>query len=172
MQMGARPTRALAFIVAAVLVLMAATVAPSHARSRSVPEFEIVTFSGELFSCDSLKGHPALLIFWAPWCKVCQRELPLLAAFFKEGEAPDLQVLSIGFADVRGSIEAFVKAHPDPYVVPTAYDEDRWVANALKITATPTFVVLDRYGDVALIHRGGGLLQNGEFRVFLASRKE
>lgn len=139
------------------------------AETRSAPRFETITFSGESFSTDSLKGRPALLIFWAPWCKVCQRELPLLAEFSKEGKSKSLRILSIGFADVRENVEAFVKARPETFVFPTAYDEDRWVAHAFKITATPTSVVLDAQGHIALVHRGGGLLQNLEFREFLAS---
>jgi thioredoxin-related protein len=78
-------------------------------------------------------------------------------------------VLSIGFADTRTNVEAFVKARPNVFVFPTAYDEDRWVANAFKINATPTYVLVDARGNLVLVHRGGGLLQSVQFREFLST---
>jgi thiol-disulfide isomerase/thioredoxin len=137
----------------------------------AAPTFEIVTLAGEAYTNASIKGQPALLVFWAPWCQVCQRELPLLGRFY-QGEKPSrLRVISIGFADTRTNVEAFVKARAGVFLFPTAYDEDRWVAQTFKVNATPTSVLLDAQGQVVLIHRGGGLLQNDQFREFLSTLK-
>ncbi|MGH7229309.1 MAG: TlpA family protein disulfide reductase, partial [Nitrospiraceae bacterium] len=62
-------------------------------------------------------------------------------------------------------------ARPSDFVFPTAYDEDRWVAQAFKITTTPTYVLVDTRGQIVLVHRGGGLLQNMQFREFLSTLK-
>jgi thiol-disulfide isomerase/thioredoxin len=133
------------------------------------PPFEIVTASGDTFSSTTLKGHPALLVFWAPWCKVCQRELPELAKFYQDGKPEALRMLSIGFADLRSNVEAFVKDRPEVFVFPNAYDEDRWLAQTFRVNATPTYVALDSEGHIALVHRGGGVLQNPKFREFLSA---
>lgn len=135
------------------------------------PDFEIVTLAGEAFTKASLKGQPVLLVFWAPWCRVCQHELPLLGQFYRHDKPQQLRVIAIGFADSRTNVEAFVGARSDAFPFPTAYDEDRWVAQAFKVTATPTCVVVDAQGRVVLIHRGGGLLQNGRFRELLQTVK-
>ncbi|HJU04823.1 MAG TPA: TlpA disulfide reductase family protein [Nitrospiraceae bacterium] len=135
------------------------------------PAFDLVTLSGETYSNDSLKGRPVLLVFWAPWCKVCQRELPLLSQFQQQDKPAPLRMLSIGFADIRANVEAFVKARPDVFVFPTAYDEDRWMAQTFKVNATPTYVLLDAQGSIVLVHRGGGVLQNLQFREFLSALK-
>jgi thiol-disulfide isomerase/thioredoxin len=149
---------------------------PTHMHATSTmqpaPAFEFVTFEGEAYSNESLKGRPVLLVFWAPWCDVCQRELPLLRDF-SQGEKPgQLGILSVGFADSRGNVERFVKERAGTFIFPTAYDEDRWVAQAFKINATPTYVVLDYEGNIVLVHRGGGILQNGQFRKFLERLKD
>lgn len=81
-------------------------------------------------------------MFWAPWCKVCRREL----------------------------VEIFVKEQAGSFALPTAYDEDRWVSQSFKINATPTSVLLDEQGRIALVHRGSGILQNAQFREFLSRR--
>jgi thiol-disulfide isomerase/thioredoxin len=146
-----------------------ADMAVSEAADSMVPNFELVTFGGETYSDKSLRGQPTLLVFWAPWCNVCQRELPLLEQFYRQSRPAQLRVLSIGFADTRSNVEAFVKARPNVFVFPTAFDEDRWVANAFKINATPTYVVVDARGNIVLVHRGGGLLLSVQFREFLSA---
>jgi len=132
------------------------------------PAFELVTFAGESYSNVSLRGRPMLMVFWAPWCNVCQRELPTLTEFYQQDKPGKLEVVSIGFADTRANVERFVKERPGTFVYPTAYDEDRWVAQAFKVNATPTYVLLDPQGSILLVHRGGGVLQNPQFRELLS----
>lgn len=141
---------------------------PVEAAITTTPPFELVTFGGAGFSNASLKGKPALLVFWAPWCKVCQRELPGISRFYTEEKPAILEMLSIGFADSRTNVEAFVKERADSFAFSAAYDEDRWVSQAFKVNATPTYVLLDDQGRIALVHRGGGVLQNPRFRKFLS----
>ena len=52
------------------------------AAGPSAPAFELVTLTGNSYSRDSLKG-PTLLVFWAPWCNVCQRELQQVTDFYQ-----------------------------------------------------------------------------------------
>ncbi|MGZ9190121.1 MAG: TlpA family protein disulfide reductase [Nitrospira sp.] len=136
------------------------------------PEFELVTSTGDVISNATLRSRPALLVFWAPWCNVCRKELPEIANFYRRDKPEQLRVLSIGFADLRSNVETFVKARPEVFVFPTAYDEDRWVAQAFKVRVTPTYVLLDADGQVALTHFGGGLLQNEQFQAFLTKLKK
>ena len=63
-------------------------------------------------------------MFWAPWYKVCQRELPLFEQFHQQKKPAQLRLLSIGFANTRTNVEAFVKAGPSIFVFPNGYDED------------------------------------------------
>jgi len=137
----------------------------------AAPSFALVTLTGEAYSKESLKGRPALLMFWAPWCPVCRKELPILGRFYQQEKPAQLQVISIGFADRRGNVEAYVKSHPETFVFPTAYDEESWVSQAFKVTATPTFVLLDSSGSMLLVHRGGGINQNSAYREFLTRLK-
>src|SRR5206468_12458037 len=66
-----------------------------EAADSTMPSFELVTFGGEAYSDKSLQSQPTLLVFWAPWCNVCQRELPLLEKFYRESRSAQLRVLSI-----------------------------------------------------------------------------
>ena len=137
----------------------------AEAAGAPAPAFELVTFAGESYSNVSLGGRPMLLVFWAPWCKVCQRELPALTEWYQRDK---VGIVSIGFADTRTHVERFVKERPGTFIYPTAYDEDRWVAQAFKVNATPTYVLLDAQRSILLVHRGGGVLQNPQFRELLS----
>jgi len=138
----------------------------------AIPPFELVTLAGEVYSHETIAGRPTLLVFWAPWCKVCQRELPKLSDFHQREKPARLHVISIGFADTRTNVEAFVKARPGTFVFPTAYDEDRWTAQAFNVNATPTSVLVDAQGRIVLVHRGAGILQNATFQKFLSALTE
>lgn len=150
-----------------VFLLVDLTHVGAAPSGQPAPAFEVVTFDGESYSNESIKGRPVLFVFWAPWCNVCQRELPLLSAFAQHEKPAQLNVVSIGFADSRSNVERFVKERAGTFVYPTAYDEDRWVAQAFKINATPTYVLVDGQGRIVFVHRGGGVLQNGQFRELL-----
>jgi thiol-disulfide isomerase/thioredoxin len=145
--------------------------ASAEATSSAAPSFELVTLAGETYSKESLKGRPALLVFWAPWCKVCQRELPMLAQFYAKEKPSQLTMISIGFADFRGNVEDYVKSHQTTFVFPTAFDEENWVSQAFRVNATPTYVLLDSQGSIILVHRGAGILQNVQFRNLLSTLK-
>ena len=162
--------RTAACLMASVLTLSVALSNKAEAAA-TAPSFEVITLGGETFSKDSLKGHPTLLVFWAPWCKVCQRELPLLSQFASKEKPARLGVIFIGFADSRGNVVGFVKAHAEAFAFPTAFDIDNDVAQVFKVTATPTLILLDGQGNIVLTHRGAGLLQNRQFKDFLSTLK-
>lgn len=147
------------------------TLVRASQAGQPAPAFELVSFGGESYSNESLKGRPVLFVFWAPWCNVCQRELPLLSAFSQQEKPAQLAIVSIGFADSRSNVERFVKERPGTFIFPTAYHEDRWLAQTFKINATPMSVLVDGQGRIALVHRGGGVLHNNQFREFLTRLK-
>ncbi len=164
----------LAFVVAGLSVFFLAgraVEAATEPAASPAPRFDLVTLAGEAYSKESLKGRPALLVFWAPWCPVCRKELPILGRFYQRERPVSLQVVAIGFSDMRGNVEAYVKSHPETFVFPTAFDEDNWISQAFKVTATPTFVLLDASGNIQLVHRGVGINQNPKYREFLARLK-
>ena len=160
-------------MLTSIVLLLEFSVRPEDAGAAEVaaPEFCVGTLTGETYTSEMLKGQPTLLVFWAPWCKVCQRELPVLAEFAQHEKPVPLRILSIGFADSRENVGDFVKARAATFVFPTAYDEGSQVARSYRINATPTFVLVDDRGYVVLVHRGGGLLQNVQLREFLSTLK-
>ena len=80
-------------------------------------------------------------------------------------------MVSVGFADQRESVVDYVNTNTETFAFPTAYDDDNRTAEAFGVSATPTFVLLDQSGVIALVHRGGGINQNPKYQEFLTKLK-
>jgi len=114
----------------------------------------------------SLKGSPVLLFFWAHWCGDCKGEVPIIARLRQEFAPEGLVV--IGPTQLYGYAAQGADATPDQE---RAYIESvraRYYAslqdmpvplskqnfNAYGASTTPTLVVLNRAGQVAMYHPG------------------
>jgi thiol-disulfide isomerase/thioredoxin len=167
---GSHWGRRFAAIIVCIMVnlgLLFGALPGAAASSVPAPEFQLKTFNGDTYSKTSLQGRPTLLVFWAPWCRYCQMELPILAKFYQGNKPDQLQVLTIAFSDTRAHVEEYVTSNSDTFVFPTAYDQENEVAQAFGVNATPTFVVMDARGDMILAHRGAGINQNPQYQEFL-----
>ena len=137
---------------------------PKHSPA---PDFRLQTFDGKTVSKSSINGQPTLIMFWAPWCRVCQAELPGVHDFHEAMKPHGLQVLSVGFADAKENVVEYINSHADIFTFLSAYDVDNIVAENFKIRATPTFVLLDADGFVRLVHPGAGALHNPKLLSFV-----
>jgi thiol-disulfide isomerase/thioredoxin len=113
-----------------------------------------------------LKGSPVLLFFWAHWCADCKAEAPIITQLRSEFASKGLTVLGptrlygytaqVGNAapgDELAYIDAvrrrFYGGLLDMPVPISKYNFDTYGAST-----TPTLVLLDRAGKVALYHPG------------------
>lgn len=163
--LGAQRATAFVSFICLLMLLEGSLLNPTAAQfGRQVaPDFDVSSLDGEYFSNFKLEGERALLMFWAPWCGVCQRELPKLAQYYHDDMPHDLQVLSLGTSASRGEVVQYVNGHPGTFVFPTAYDANKAIADDFGIRAFPTYILLDRDGTILLVHRGGGILKNKKF---------
>jgi len=114
----------------------------------------------------ALKGSPVLLFFWAHWCVDCKAEVPVIARLRQEFAPAGLVV--IGPTQLYGYAAQGADATPEQE---RAYIESvraRYYAslqdmpvplskqnfNAYGASTTPTLVVLNRAGQVAMYHPG------------------
>jgi thiol-disulfide isomerase/thioredoxin len=113
-----------------------------------------------------LKGKPVLLFFWAHWCGDCKFESPIIARLKSEYAGKGLVVMGptqrYGYA-ARG--EDATPAQELAYIdqvrqrfysglldMPVPVSEENF--NAYGASTTPTLVLVDRAGRVALYHPG------------------
>jgi thiol-disulfide isomerase/thioredoxin len=125
----------------------------------------------------SLKGSPVLLFFWAHWCMDCKAEVPVIARLRQEFAPEGLVVIGptqlYGYAaqgadatpeQERAYIES-VRAHYYASLQDMPVPLSKQNFNAYGASTTPTLVVLNRSGQVAMYHPGA--LSYDELRAAL-----
>jgi thiol-disulfide isomerase/thioredoxin len=114
----------------------------------------------------SLKGSPVLLFFWAHWCADCKAEVPIIARLRQEFAPAGLVVIGptqfYGYAaqgnDATPAQErAYIESVRQRYYatlpdMPVPLSNQNF--NLYGASTTPTLVVLNRAGQVALYHPG------------------
>jgi thiol-disulfide isomerase/thioredoxin len=130
----------------------------------------------------SLKGKPVLLFFWAHWCSDCKGEVPIIARLKQEFASSGLTVIGptqlYGYAargedatptqektyidSVRQRYYASLSDMPVPL---SKQNFDRYGAST-----TPTLVMLNRAGQVAMYHPGAMSYEELRAEVEKASR--
>ncbi len=114
----------------------------------------------------SLKGSPVLLFFWAHWCVDCKAEVPVIARLRQEFSPGRLVVIGptqlYGYAaqgaDAAPAQErAYIESVRQRYYaslqdMPVPLSKQNF--DAYGASTTPTLVVLNRAGQVAMYHPG------------------
>ncbi|MFM9122018.1 MAG: TlpA family protein disulfide reductase [Actinomycetota bacterium] len=101
-------------------------------------------------------GTPTLLIFLAHWCPHCQREVPLLVQWKRDGQVPDgLDVIAITTSSDPASPNfppsEWLAREEFPALWPVMTDSgEKTAANAMGVSGFPFFVLVDAQGKVAL----------------------
>jgi thiol-disulfide isomerase/thioredoxin len=114
----------------------------------------------------SLKGSPVLLFFWAHWCVDCKAEVPVIARLRQEFAREGLVVIgptqlygyaAQGAAASPAQERAYIESVRQRYYailqdMPVPLSQQNF--NAYGASTTPTLVVLNRAGRVAMYHPG------------------
>ncbi|SCL14328.1 Thiol-disulfide isomerase or thioredoxin [Micromonospora nigra] len=109
--------------------------------------FTVATVDGGTFSGDRLRGKPAVLWFWAPWCSTCVSEAPTVKNL--AGEYADrVAVVGVaGLGEPQAMREFVTMTGIDGF--PQLADTEGLLWKRWEVTAQATFVVLDSEGAVA-----------------------
>jgi thiol-disulfide isomerase/thioredoxin len=117
--------------------------------------------AGQQVALGGYRGQPLIVNFFASWCEPCQRETPLLAAFYRT-EKGKVALVGLDENDVVGHATTFTQKEGVSY--PVGWDPGGAAATAYGVNALPqTFFlnakhqVVDRvFGAVTLddLHQG------------------
>jgi thiol-disulfide isomerase/thioredoxin len=165
---------------AAVLQAAVKTYNNTSMRARLQKNLNLITFDGRLApalhadqflgskppTLASLKGSPVLLFFWAHWCGDCKAEAPIITQLRSEYSAKGLTVL--GPTRLYGYTAQIEHASPSDELAYIDAVRHRFYGGLLDMpvpistynfdvygsSTTPTLVLLDRSGKVAMYHPG------------------
>jgi thiol-disulfide isomerase/thioredoxin len=135
----------LAVVLAGVVAaeLLSGTVGPG--RRRPAPALPATVLAGRRVTLASLRGHPAIVHFWASWCGPCEREAPELASLTARlhGRAT---LVGVDWSDNPSHAAAFVRHHR--WRFPNLEDHDGAVGNDYRLAGLPTTFLLDARGRI------------------------
>jgi len=123
------------------------TPAAPGASSGPPADFTLPDLDGRPVALDTFLGKmPVLLVFWAAWCPECKAAIPEINALATGPLAGKLQVFGLNFRESRKKVAMAVKSRGIRY--PVLLDEQGQAARAYGVVGIPTYILIDRKGNV------------------------
>lgn len=148
---------AIAFVLAAVGVVMAADQPSGHAElqpekeRKTAPELALEDNAGKTMSLADYRGKVVLLDFWATWCHGCVKEIPWFEEFEKTYGAKGFAVVGVSMDDGGWKVvKPFLAENHVPYRILLGNE------NTMKQygnESLPDTFLIDRDGKVAATYR-------------------
>jgi cytochrome c biogenesis protein CcmG, thiol:disulfide interchange protein DsbE len=112
---------------------------------------------------------PAIIVYLAHWCHVCQSEVPVIRDWLAAGGGSDITVRAVSTGFQRGA-ENWPPSEwleRERWEVPTLMDPDGAASDASGLPAFPFFVVIDSDGNV--VTRTTGAVPPDQLDAFAAA---
>ena len=143
-----------------VLTLKAgALLTEEHLNSRAllslgdaVPDFSVTTSDGTEFTLsETLANNDAVILnFWYMNCQPCKMEFPYLQEASEQFE--NVAVIALNPMDSdNAAIESFRQKNGYTFLMGKC--DSRW-GDMMNLPSYPTTVVIDRYGNISMVHNG------------------
>jgi peroxiredoxin len=135
------------FLNALALIAVFLVVATFQTRNmlatdgEAAPALQGVTLTGEPYNLVDAAQRPALVYFFAPWCKICGASADNLTRLRRWRDPADIEIVAVGL-DWRSleEVRDYVQRHELNVTVVLGNAD---VARAWKIRAFPSYYVLD-----------------------------
>lgn len=131
----------------------------SGVESPRRPDFRLKDLSGTARSISEWDGKVVLVNFWAPWCKPCREEMPMLVQLQQDYGTQGLQVLGLAI-DEPAPVQSFAREVPVNYPLFADLLPTLAVQEAFGDTRLPFSVLIDRQGR--MVFRKAGALTRAE----------
>jgi thiol-disulfide isomerase/thioredoxin len=141
----------LSAVAAALLIAVPASNAASGS-SGPAPPFTLDSRAGSKISLAQYKGQVVMLNFWASWCGPCRQEMPLLENIYKKYNKMGFTMIGVNVEPDSKAAEGFLQQTPVSF--PVIYDKDSAVSKAYDVSGMPSTVIIDRKGNIRVLHRG------------------
>ena len=122
---------------------------------RPMPDFTVETIDGGTFTLsEALQDHDMVLInLWATWCPPCEAEFPFMQeAYAAYSDRVAIIALSIEPTDTPEKLTEYAQAHGMTF--PVGSDSGIGIGSQFPTGGIPTSIVVDRFGNVALVEVG------------------
>ena len=134
-----------------LVVFVAATAYQSRnmlpAGQEAAPELRAVTLGGPAYDLGDATGRPALIYFFAPWCKICGASADNLERLHRWWEGGEFEIVAVAL-DWTSAEEVRVYAERLELSMPVLL-ADASVRRQWQVQAYPSYYVLDDQHHIA-----------------------
>ncbi len=119
---------------------------------RAAPALPRERLAGSEVTLASLRGHPALVTFWASWCEPCAQEAPALERF-SQGLHGQATLVGVNWGDTSlSAARSFIRRYR--WTFPNLRDPEETAGHDYGVTGLPTTFVIDASGRLRATLRG------------------
>jgi len=136
-----------------LIALLLAMPAAASNSTGPAPDFQLPARGGKQLSLGQYKGQVVMINFWATWCGPCRQEMPLLEGIYRKYKPMGFTMIGVNVEPDSKAAEQWL-AKQSPVSFPVAFDTDSKVSKLYKVNGMPNSVIIDRKGNVRLLHRG------------------
>ena len=147
------------FMLSALLLLLCANV-HAQAVGDKAKLNNVTQFDGAEFDVGRVAGKVTLLYFWASWCPICRREMPILQKHYLNHRDRGFEVLAINFRDKDEAARRLLQ-DVAPIDYPVAKINDDYRSDYPRLMGTPTWYLIDRAGVIRKIIVGEQVINGG-----------
>lgn len=149
-----RKSVVLLMIIAIALLGACVSGEKSDGAVKGAPNFVLQDLDGQNVSLSGLKGKVVVLDFWATWCPPCRASLPGVEKLHQTYAGRGLVILGIALdSGDWDSVKDFRTEYGITYPVLKGTDD---VAQQYLVRTIPTFVIVDREGNIRKRYIGSG----------------
>ena len=117
------------------------------------PNFNIDSYKGGKINLYETvkKNKYTLLMFWASWCHKCEQEIPALIPLYARTNSQGFETIGISIDQARKTWADVIETKGMQY--PNVSQLQGWdspIVKDYKITATPTYFLLNNQGEIVL----------------------
>ncbi|MFQ3251440.1 TlpA disulfide reductase family protein [Glaciecola sp.] len=116
------------------------------------PDFTLKSRDGGNIKLSEQRGNIVMVNFWASWCGPCREELPAFEELYQEYQDMGVEILAVNVDDEAEKANVLLQDIEVSF--PVLYDTSGEVSELYDVSAMPTTVLIDRDGNVRLLHPG------------------
>ncbi|MFC2138240.1 TlpA family protein disulfide reductase, partial [Bacteroidota bacterium] len=120
--------------------------------NKPAPEFEILTFDGQIIQSSELKGKMILIDFWSSNCIPCIALMPKmekLYAYYKNNSNVAIFRLNPGWESIDKA-KAFIEKRN--YDLPFVYDQESKTSKKFDVYSNPSTIIIDKNYNLRIKH--------------------
>ena len=113
----------------------------------AAPGLLAVTLAGSTYDLDDAQGRPALVYFFAPWCKICGASADNLERLHRWQDGDELEIVAVALDwSTAEEVRAYARRHElsMPVLLADANVRRQW-----QVQAYPSYYVLDSQHRIA-----------------------